>query len=84
MPSKPSSLLYVKHVARSGIDLFGAACAQDLEGVVAKLASGRYDPDATSWVKIKNRGYSQAEGRHDFFDARRRRVTAFTVAEVAR
>jgi ATP-dependent DNA ligase len=35
--------------------LFEAACSQDLEGIVAKLASGRYEPEATTWVKIKNR-----------------------------
>jgi hypothetical protein len=42
-----------------------------MEGVVAKLASGRYDPEATTWVKVKNRAYSQAEGRADFFDRNR-------------
>jgi ATP-dependent DNA ligase len=40
---------------------------RDLEGIVAKLAAGRYEPAATTWVKIKNRAYSQAEGRADFF-----------------
>jgi hypothetical protein len=35
-----------------------------------KLASGRYEPEATTWVKIKNRSYSQADGRDDFFDER--------------
>ena len=49
------------------MDLFKAACDHDLEGIVAKLATGRYDPAATTWVKIKNRAYSQAEGRADFF-----------------
>jgi bifunctional non-homologous end joining protein LigD len=41
-------LLYVDHVEAVGIALFHAACEQDLEGVVAKLASGRYDPGATT------------------------------------
>ena len=49
------------------MDLFEATCAGDMEGIVAKLAAGRYEPAATTWVKIKNRGYSQAEGRADFF-----------------
>jgi ATP-dependent DNA ligase len=40
-------------------------------GVVAKQASARYTPEATTWVKIKNRAYSQAVGRKDFFDRRR-------------
>ena len=52
------------------VDLFKLACAQDLEGIVAKLADGRYDPDDTTWVKIKNKAYSQAVGRAEFFDRR--------------
>jgi hypothetical protein len=48
----------------------GIAHRSDLEddGIVAKAASARYTPEATTWVKIKNRHYSQAVGRHDFFD----------------
>ena len=38
-----------------------------MEGVVAKQASARYTPEATTWVKIKNRAYSQAVGRVEFF-----------------
>jgi ATP-dependent DNA ligase len=45
-----------------------------MEGIVAKLASARYTPDATTWVKIKNRRYGQAVGREDFFDRRKREV----------
>ena len=32
-----------------------------------KLSNARYTPEETTWVKIKNRGYSQAEGRMAFF-----------------
>jgi hypothetical protein len=46
-------------------------CDRDMEGIVAKQASARYTPEATTWVKIKNRQYSQAVGREDFFDHRR-------------
>jgi hypothetical protein len=42
-----------------------------MQGVVAKQASARYTPEATTWVKIKNHAYSQAVGREDFFDRRR-------------
>ena len=63
-------LLFVDHIEARGVDLFKAACEQDLEGIVAKFANGRYEPEATTWVKIKNRAYSQAEGREDFFDLR--------------
>jgi bifunctional non-homologous end joining protein LigD len=67
VPKQPSPVLYVEHM-RKGVALFQAVCAQDLEGIVAKLATGRYTPDETTWVKIKNPTYSQAEGRADFFD----------------
>jgi ATP-dependent DNA ligase len=43
-----------------------------MEGIVAKLANAPYTPEATTWVKIKNPGYSQAEGRAEFFVARAR------------
>jgi len=60
-------VLYVEHVA-SGSDLFRVICERDMEGIVAKQANARYTPEATTWVKIKNRQYSQAVGREDFFN----------------
>ena len=47
------------------------ACWREVLGSVAKQASARYTPEATTWVKIKNREYCQAVGREDFFDRRR-------------
>ena len=41
-------LLYVDHVAGSGVELFEAVCAGDMEGIVAKLAGGLYAPEATT------------------------------------
>jgi hypothetical protein len=38
---------------------------------VAKRRDGVYDPDAPTWVKIKNRQYSQAVGRHERFERMR-------------
>jgi ATP-dependent DNA ligase len=70
LPRRAQAVLYVEHV-ESGTDLFQAICEQDMEGVVAKQANGRYTPERTTWVKIKNRQYSQAVGREDFFDRRR-------------
>jgi bifunctional non-homologous end joining protein LigD len=70
LPREPRALVYVQHVT-TGTDLFRAICEQDMEGIVAKQASASYTPDATTWVKIKNKRYSQAVGRHDFFDQRR-------------
>ena len=43
---------------------------------MAKLAAGRYEPAATTWVKIKNRAYSQAKGRADFFAVASNRTKA--------
>ncbi len=38
------------------------------------MAGGTYTADGrtTSWVKVKNAAYSQAEGRHELFAERRR------------
>jgi hypothetical protein len=38
-----------------------------MEGILAKRASVRYTPEATSWVKKIKRQYSQAVARGDFF-----------------
>jgi ATP-dependent DNA ligase len=63
-------LLNVNHVEHTGVDLFNVACEKDMEGIVAKLAHGVYRPAAITWVKIKNRSYSQAEGRAEFVNSR--------------
>ena len=70
LPRRAQSILYVEHV-ESGSGVFRVMCECDMEGVVAKQANARYTPEATTWVKIKNRAYSQAVGREDFFDRRR-------------
>ena len=52
---------------------FGAACAEDLEAIVAKWRHGIYQSSgSTSWRKIKNSIYTQAEGRDELFAARAR------------
>jgi hypothetical protein len=48
IPSVPTRLLFVDHVQARGRDFFEVACAPDLEGIVGKLASGRYHADGTS------------------------------------
>jgi bifunctional non-homologous end joining protein LigD len=72
MPRIDSRLLFVDHVKARGCDLFRAACDRDLEGIVAKWSRGPYQRDgvSTSWIKVKNPQYSQAEGRYEFFDQR--------------
>lgn len=46
--------------------LFDAAARMDLEGVVAKRRDDPYGAGAR-WLKVKHRGYSQAEGRGELF-----------------
>jgi bifunctional non-homologous end joining protein LigD len=43
-------VLYADHFERGGVDLFKTACDRDLEGIVAKLATRRYEPAATTHV----------------------------------
>ena len=52
-----------------GQELFNAACGLDLEGIVAKRKVDPYGAD-TSWYKIKNPTYTQAEGRRELFERR--------------
>ena len=47
-------------------------CANDLEGIVAKRMADPYDT-RVRWLKIKNRDYSQAEGRGDLFNGPRQK-----------
>ena len=72
IPSVPTRLLYVDHVEARRGDFFQVACAHDLEGIVGKLASGRYHADGTStnWIKIKNPDYTQMTARHELFERR--------------
>jgi bifunctional non-homologous end joining protein LigD len=72
VPREAKVVRYVEHVA-SGTELFRVVCEMDMEGIVAKRVQGRYTPEATTWVEIKNAAYSQAVGRSDFFDRRRAR-----------
>jgi bifunctional non-homologous end joining protein LigD len=71
VPTQPAPVLYADHVEGKRTELFRAACEIDLEGIVAKLRNGLYTPGETTWVKIKNPNYSQAEGRHELFERKR-------------
>ena len=59
-----SRMLYADHVERHGMALFQRVCEMDLEGIVAKHSFGPYSEE-TTWFKIKNRHYSQMEGREE-------------------
>ena len=70
MKSRPLRSLYCSHVERTGVALFNAACQHDLEGIVAKWKYGPYvaGREETTWWKIRNRQYSQWEGRSEMFE----------------
>jgi bifunctional non-homologous end joining protein LigD len=66
-------VLYASHIEGRGTDLFRLVCEQDLEGIVAKWKHGTYldgTTKQTTWSKIRNPNYSQAEGRHELFERR--------------
>ena len=62
---KCSRMLYAQHIEQHGKGFFAEICARDLEGIVAKRKLGIYKDDGNAWLKVKNRTYSQAEGRHE-------------------
>ena len=69
--SRCPRLLYAQHVDGTGKQFFREICVRDLEGVVGKHKNGLYGDDRLDWVKIKNRSYSQAEGRHELLTRRK-------------
>jgi len=64
-------ILYAQHIESAGKQMFAEICSRDLEGIVAKRKLGIYKDDGNGWLKIKNRSYSQAEGRHELLTKRR-------------
>lgn len=72
VPSNASRMFYCDHVERDGEQLFQAACAHDLEGIVAKRKFEPYLAEHATWQKIRNTGYSQWEGREEFFERERK------------
>jgi len=65
IPGASDRLLYCDHVHHDGEKLFELACSHDLEGIVAKRKSDPYLEGHASWLKIRNRNYSQWVGRED-------------------
>jgi bifunctional non-homologous end joining protein LigD len=72
IPRRSSFVLYADHLEARGCDFLQLVCARDLEGMVAKWSAAPYQPKAplSSWLKIKNRDYSQARDRAELFDHR--------------
>jgi len=61
VPTNGERLPYCDHVEGMGEKLFHLVCQRDLEGAVAKRKFDPYLPSA-SWLKIRNRKYSQWVG----------------------
>ena len=76
MPAVEFRLLFLDSMPERGRELFRVACEHDLEGLVAKWATGTYQTDGrrTSWLKIKNPEYTQIRDRHELFEHRHPRV----------
>jgi ATP-dependent DNA ligase len=72
-------LLYCDHVEHDGESLFRVACRHDLEGIVAKRKSDPYLEGHASWLKIRNREFSQWAGREELFERERRGDPDFQV-----
>ena len=71
VPSPATSVLALQPIVGSGVALYEAVCAADLEGVVAKRLDAPYRlVEPLPWRKIKNPTYSQAIGRWELFDRR--------------
>jgi ATP-dependent DNA ligase len=70
-----SRMRYVEHVEQYGTALFERVCKIGLEGIVAKHSHGPYvtEPQHSTWIKIKNRAYSQSQGREKLFERERHR-----------
>lgn len=86
-PEAPPALMLSDHVIGAGRDLFAAAAANGLEGVIAKRADAPYRPGRRvgEWLKVKTRqeltavigGFTEGAG------SRRGRVGALLVGEPA-
>ncbi len=72
VPRRGERLLYCDHVEAEGEMLFQLACEADLEGIVAKHKYAPYVPQQEpTWLKIRNRSYSQWVGREELFERER-------------
>ncbi len=64
-------MLALQPIDGSGLALYEAVCAADLEGIVAKRLDAPYRiVEPLTWRKIKNPNYSQSVGRWELFDRR--------------
>ena len=76
---RPSLLVEaINFAVQYGTALFQRVCEMDLEGIVAKHSFGPYttERERSTWFKIKNRNYSQLEGREELFERERHKEPA--------
>ena len=71
VPKLGERLLFCDHIEENGEALFELACMRDLEGIVVKRKGDPYLPDRATWLKIRNRNYSQWVGREELFERER-------------
>jgi bifunctional non-homologous end joining protein LigD len=71
VPKSGERLLYCDHIDGDGEGLFGLACENDLEGIVAKRKTDPYLSEHAAWMKIRNQNYSQWIGREELFERER-------------
>jgi ATP-dependent DNA ligase len=71
IPATTTVFSQVFTITERGRDLFAAVERLDLEGIVPKRKADTYATN-TVWYKIKNRAYTQLEGRGDLFGRRDR------------
>jgi bifunctional non-homologous end joining protein LigD len=64
-------IVCAQHIDGTGKQFFQEICARDLEGIVAKRKLSIYKDDGNGWLKVKNRSYSQMEGRHELLTRKR-------------
>lgn len=81
VPKRGERLLYCDHLDNNGEGLFSLACAHDLEGIVAKRKSDPYLSEHASWLRIRNKDYSQWVGREELFERERDGDSDFRVWE---
>ncbi len=64
---------FVDHIRGEGSLMYQQICEMDMEGIVAKPLMSSYRPlrGQTTWIKVKNPKYTQAEGRSELFNGRR-------------
>jgi bifunctional non-homologous end joining protein LigD len=67
LPDRSAIISEPLSVKGSGHKLFELTCDHDLEGLVAKRLKDGYG-SRVRWLKVKNPGYSQNEGRRELFD----------------